>query len=152
MGGKLTFPGRRRLPRLEVRGRGALRRAAVRGRGLRVKVVIVEPGLIVTRFGETAAGSIAGTETPKASAEDPYAEFNATVGSATAAIYDGPMRHLGGGPDAVAKVIERAITSRNPRPRYKVTASARLAMAQRALAPDRVWDAAMRVQFKPPGA
>ena len=152
MGGKLTFPGGGAYhgSKYAVEALSDALRFEVAGFG--IKVVIVEPGLIVTRFGETAAGSIAGTETPKASAEDPYAEFNATVGSATAAIYDGPMRHLGGGPDAVAKVIERAITSRNPRPRYKVTASARLAMAQRALTPDRLWDAAMRVQFKPPGA
>ena len=61
------------------------------------------------------------------------------------------MARLGGGPDAVAKVIERAMTARNPKPRYKVTASARLAMAQRSLLPDRAWDAVMRSQFPSPG-
>ena len=61
------------------------------------------------------------------------------------------MARLGAGPEAVAKVIERALSSRNPRPRYKVTASARLAMAQRSLLPDRAWDAVLRSQFPSPG-
>ncbi len=152
MGGRLTFPGggAYHATKYAVEALSDALRFEVSGFG--VRVVIVEPGLIVTRFGDTAAGSIAETETPAAESKDPYAEFNASVGSATAAIYSGPMRHLGGGPDAVAKVIERAIRSRNPRPRYKVTASARLAIAQRSLLPDRLWDAAMRAQFTPPGA
>jgi hypothetical protein len=62
------------------------------------------------------------------------------------------MKHLGGGPDAVAKTIEKAIASTNPKPRYKVTASARLALGQRRLLPDRAWDALMRSQFPSPGS
>ena len=41
--------------------------------------------------------------------------------------------------------------SRNPKPRYKVTASARLALGQRGLLTDRAWDAVMRSQFPSPG-
>jgi NAD(P)-dependent dehydrogenase (short-subunit alcohol dehydrogenase family) len=151
MGGRLTFPGggAYHASKYAVEALSDALRWEVRGFG--VRVVIVEPGLIVTRFGETAAGSIAagGDEAPADG--DPYVEFNANVGAATAAIYEGPMRRLGGGPDVVAKVIERAIASRNPRPRYKVTASARLAIAQRRLLPDRAWDAMLRTQFTPPG-
>lgn len=51
------------------------------------------------------------------------------------------MKRLGGGPDAVARTIERAIASAHPRPRYKVTASARLALGRRARLSDRAWDA-----------
>jgi NADP-dependent 3-hydroxy acid dehydrogenase YdfG len=154
MGGKLTFPGGGAYhgSKYAVEAISDVLRWEVREFGIRV--VIIEPGLIVTRFGETAAGSIAeaaGDGRAAGADDDPYAEFNATVGAATEAIYQGPMRHLGGGPDAVAKVIERAITARNPRPRYKVTASARLALAQRSLLPDRAWDASLRTQFKPPG-
>jgi NAD(P)-dependent dehydrogenase (short-subunit alcohol dehydrogenase family) len=150
MGGKLTFPGggAYHATKHAVEALSDALRWEVRGFG--VRVVIVEPGLIVTGFGETAAGSIADAAGP-AGDDDPYAQFNATVGAATAAIYEGPMRRLGGGPDAVAKVIEKAIGSRNPRPRYKVTASARLAIAQRRLLPDRAWDAMLRTQFTPPG-
>jgi NAD(P)-dependent dehydrogenase (short-subunit alcohol dehydrogenase family) len=148
MGGRLTFPGggAYHASKYAVEALSDALRWEVREFGIRV--VIVEPGLIVTRFGETAADSIA-VDVAEDEA-DPYARFNATVGAATTAIYEGPMRRLGGGPDAVAKVIERAIGSRNPRPRYKVTASARLAIAQRRLLPDRAWDAVLRMQFDPP--
>jgi NAD(P)-dependent dehydrogenase (short-subunit alcohol dehydrogenase family) len=154
MGGKLTFPGggAYHATKHAVEALSDALRWEVRGFG--VRVVIVEPGLITTRFGATAAGSIADARAgdPDAGAEDPYGSFNAAVGSATAAIYEGPMRRLGGGPETVARVIERAISSPNPRPRYKVTASARLALAQRQLLPDRAWDAILRSQFPSPGA
>ena len=55
-------------------------------------------------------------------------------------------RHLRAG----ARAIETAITARRPRTRYKVTASARLAIAQRKLVTDRAWDAMMRTQFPSP--
>ena len=150
MGGKLTFPGggAYHASKHAVEALSDALRWEVRGFG--VRVVIVEPGLITTRFGETAAGSISDAAAPEPEADDPYASFNAAVGSATVGAYEGPLAKLGGGPDAVAKVIERAISSRNPRPRYKVTASARLALAQRALLPDRAWDAVLRRQFPTP--
>ncbi len=150
MGGKLTFPGggAYHASKHAVEALSDALRWEVRGFG--VRVVIVEPGLITTRFGETAAGSISDAAAPEPEADDPYASFNAAVGSATVGAYEGPLAKLGAGPDAVAKVIERAISSRNPRPRYKVTASARLALAQRALLPDRAWDAVLRSQFPTP--
>jgi hypothetical protein len=52
----------------------------------------------------------------------------------------------------VAKVIEKAITAKRPRPRYLVTPSARVLIAQRTLLRDRGWDAVMRTQFPQPGA
>jgi NADP-dependent 3-hydroxy acid dehydrogenase YdfG len=150
MGGKLTFPGggAYHATKHAVEALSDALRWEVRGFG--VRVVVIEPGLITTRFGETAAGSLSETEAPE-TADDPYASFNAAVGSATVGIYEGPMARLGAGPEAVAKVIERAISSANPRPRYRVTASARLAIAQRRLLPDRAWDAVLRGQFPSPG-
>jgi NAD(P)-dependent dehydrogenase (short-subunit alcohol dehydrogenase family) len=150
MGGKLTFPGggAYHATKHAVEALSDALRWEVRGFG--VRVVIVEPGLITTRFGETAAGSLSEAEAP-GTADDPYASFNAAVGSATLGVYEGPMARLGAGPEAVAKVIERAISSANPRPRYRVTASARLALAQRRLLPDRAWDAVLRSQFPSPG-
>ena len=150
MGGRLTFPGggAYHATKHAVEALSDALRWEVRGFG--VRVVIVEPGLITTRFGETAAGSLSEAEAPE-TADDPYASFNAAVGSATVGVYEGPMARLGAGPEAVAKVIERAISSANPRPRYRVTASARLALAQRRLLPDRAWDAVLRSQFPSPG-
>jgi hypothetical protein len=58
---------------------------------------------------------------------------------------------LGGPPEAVAKVIEKALRAQRPRARYTVTPSAKLLIAQRAVLPDRGWDAVMRSQFPQPG-
>jgi hypothetical protein len=82
--------------------------------------------------------------------DDPYATFNATVGAVTKGAYEGPMRLLGGGPDRVAKTIERALKRSHPPARIKITPSAKVTIALRRLMPDRVWDAAMRAQFPQP--
>ena len=147
MGGKLTFPGggAYHATKHAVEALSDALRFEVRGFG--VQVVIIEPGLITTRFGETGAASV---DAAKADADDPYAEFNAAVATATAGVYEGPLARLGGGPDTVAKAIERALSARRPKTRYKVTPSARLALMQRRITPDRAWDAAMRVQFPTP--
>jgi NAD(P)-dependent dehydrogenase (short-subunit alcohol dehydrogenase family) len=164
MGGRLTFPGggAYHATKHAVEALSDALRFEVRGFG--VDVVVIEPGLIRTRFGETAAGTIAkdarppesdqadeaGGASPGPANADPYSRFNSAVGSTTLEAYEGPLSRLGGGPDSVARVIERAIAARRPRTRYKVTASARLSLAARRLLPDRAWDAAMRVQFPAP--
>jgi NAD(P)-dependent dehydrogenase (short-subunit alcohol dehydrogenase family) len=113
-------------------------------KGFGVGVVIIQPGLIVTEFGETAASG-----TPSEDA-GPYAEFNAAVAKGTADAYKGPMAKLGAGPEAVAKVVERAITTSRPRTRYRVTASARLLLGMRAVMTDRMWDQMVKSQFPQP--
>jgi NAD(P)-dependent dehydrogenase (short-subunit alcohol dehydrogenase family) len=147
MGGRLTFPGggAYHATKHAVEALSDALRFEVRGFG--VDVVVIEPGLIKTRFGEIAAGSI---DAAAAAGDDPYADFNAAVGTATAEVYEGPLARLGGGPETVARAIERAITSRRPKTRYKVTPSARLALAQRRLLSDRAWDAVLRTQFPTP--
>jgi NADP-dependent 3-hydroxy acid dehydrogenase YdfG len=133
MGGKLTFPGGGvyHATKHAVEAISDAMRFEVKGFG--VDVSIIEPGLIKTHFAETAVGSV--------SHEDgPYAEFNTAVSAATAGAYEGPFGKLGGGPETVAKAIEKAITARRPRSRYPVTLSARVFMAQRALLPDKAWD------------
>jgi NAD(P)-dependent dehydrogenase (short-subunit alcohol dehydrogenase family) len=147
MGGRLTFPGGGAYhgTKHAVEALSDALRFEVRGFG--VHVVLIEPGLIKTRFGETAAGSI---DAVAAEGDDPYGDFNAAVSTATAEVYEGPLARLGGGPETVARAIERAITSRRPKTRYKVTPSARLALAQRRLLSDRAWDAFLRTQFPTP--
>jgi NAD(P)-dependent dehydrogenase (short-subunit alcohol dehydrogenase family) len=145
MGGKLTFPGGGvyHATKYSVEALSDALRFEVQGFG--VRVVLIEPGLIVTEFAHAAVASVSGID-----ADGPYASFNQAVAERTTGAYEGPLRRLGGGPDAVAKVIRRAIESRRPRPRYRVTPSATLAIAQRRLTPDRVWDRAMRAQFPVP--
>jgi NAD(P)-dependent dehydrogenase (short-subunit alcohol dehydrogenase family) len=144
MGGKLTFPGGGiyHATKHAVEAISDAMRFEVRGFG--VQVVVIEPGLIRTNFGDAAVASV-----PREGG--PYGEFNSAVASTTAGAYDGPLGRLGAGPEAVAKVIERALTADRPRTRYKVTASARVLMAQRALLPDRAWDAVVGTSFPQPG-
>jgi NAD(P)-dependent dehydrogenase (short-subunit alcohol dehydrogenase family) len=150
MGGKLVFPGggAYHATKHAVEALSDALRFEVREFG--VHVSIIEPGLITTNFGETAAGSLAHGRTPETDHDDPYAGFNAAVGATTIGAYEGPMKRLGGGPETVAKAIEHAISARRPKTRYKVTASARLGLMQRRLLTDRAWDAVMRSQYPSP--
>jgi NAD(P)-dependent dehydrogenase (short-subunit alcohol dehydrogenase family) len=147
MGGRLTFPGGGiyHATKYAVEALSDAMRFEVRGFG--VDVIIIEPGLIVTKFGQTAAGSVHTPEDDRA-----YADFNRHVAKLTEEAYKGPMAKLGAGPEAVAKTIAGAISAKRPKARYPVTPSARLMIGQRRLVPDRVWDLIMRTQFPTPRA
>jgi NAD(P)-dependent dehydrogenase (short-subunit alcohol dehydrogenase family) len=115
--------------------------------GFGIQVVIVQPGLIRTGFAEAAGEALAATE-----GHGTYAAFNAAVGRATRDVYEkGPAARLGGGPDAVARAIERALTAARPKIRYRVTPSAHLLVAQRSLMTDGMWDRFVAAQFPRPG-
>jgi NAD(P)-dependent dehydrogenase (short-subunit alcohol dehydrogenase family) len=146
MGGRLVFPGGGFYhgTKYAVEAISDALRFEVKGFG--IDVILVEPGLIKTEFGGTAAGTVAAAD-----GEGAYAEFNAAVAKGTAEVYEGPLARLGGGPEVVARTIEKAITKRRPRARYLVTPSARLALTQRKLVSDRMWDRLMRAQFPQPG-
>ena len=150
MGGRLVFPGGGfyHATKYAVEAISDALRFEVRGFG--IHVILVEPGLIKTAFGETAAGATAEAR----SGEEDYAQFNAHVARTTEAVYEpgSTMGRFGGPPEAVAKAIEKALAARRPRARYTVTPSAKILLAQRALLPDRGWDAVMRSQFPSPGA
>ena len=146
MGGRMTFPGGGIYhgTKHAVEAISDALRFEVRGFG--VDVVVIEPGLIKTQFGEAAVNSIrSGTADHGA-----YAEFNAAVAEATAGVYDGPLAKLGGGPETVARKIEKAITRRRPRTRYPVTPSARMIMGIHTVLPDRAWDAFNASNFPRP--
>ena len=73
--------------------------------------------------------------------DERYGAFNLAVGGATAGAYEGGFaRRLGGGPQDVARAIERAVSAKRPRTRYRVTASAKLFLTLRRVLPDRGWD------------
>ena len=152
MGGRLTFPGGGlyHATKHSLEAISDALRFEVRGFG--IDVILLEPGLITTEFGEAAAASMAENSAgATGDGGDPYARFNATVGAVTKGAYDGPLRHLGGGPERVARVIERALRRRRPPARIAITPSAKLTIAMRRLMSDRTWDAAMRRQFPEPG-
>ncbi|MDP9228819.1 MAG: SDR family NAD(P)-dependent oxidoreductase [Actinomycetota bacterium] len=145
MGGKLVFPGGGvyHATKHAVEALSDALRFEVAGFG--VEVVIIEPGLIKTEFGETAVGSIGEIES-----EGPYAKFNSDVGAATAGAYSGGFSRFGAGPEAVATKIERALTARRPSTRYKVTPSAGLIMGLRRTMTDRMWDRFVGSQYPQP--
>jgi short-subunit dehydrogenase len=148
MGGKVTFPGGGiyHATKYAVEAISDAMRFELSGFG--VRVALIEPGLIQTEFAAAAVGALNTGTTGEQ--DGPYAHFNQAVGAATAGAYEGPAARLGGGPDAVAKAIEKAIGSRRPKARYPVTPSAWIVMGQRALCTDRMWDAVVGTQFPKP--
>ena len=147
MGGKLTFPGGGiyHATKHSVEAISDALRFEVAGFG--VEVVVIEPGLIRTAFGDTAVDSIGET-----SAEGPYAKFNEEVAKATEGAYSGPFSRLGGGPETVAAKIEKALAARRPSTRYKVTPSASMIMGMRHAMTDRMWDRFVSSQYPQPKA
>ena len=146
MGGKLTFPGGGvyHATKHAVEAISDALRFEVRGFG--VDVILFEPGLIRTEFGETAVGTVDDIQ------DGPYAEFNRAVQHMTASAYEegGLLGKFGGGPEDVARKIGKAISAKNPRARYTVTPSARIMIGQHALMPDAAWDAMMRRTYPSP--
>ena len=142
MGGRLTFPvgGYYHATKYAVEAVTDALRNEVHGFGIGVS--LVEPGLIRTGFEETALTSDAAAS----QGSSPYAGLLAASASNTSGGYGNPM--LATGPEALAKVIVRAVESRHPKPRYVVTPAARALIAARTLGGDRVWDFIVRQQFK----
>jgi len=146
MGGRFTFPGGGwyHASKHALEALSDALRFEVQGFG--VDVVLLQPGLIRTGFADTVVGGIA-----ERADDGPYAAFDAAVASSTAGAYDSAMaRVLGGDGDDVARVVERALTARRPRTRYRVTLSARVFLTLRRVLPDRLWDAVVGRSFPQP--
>jgi NAD(P)-dependent dehydrogenase (short-subunit alcohol dehydrogenase family) len=159
MGGRLVFPGGGiyHASKYAVEAISDALRFEVAGFG--VRVVVVEPGTIRTQFAQAATSALDSATTAAAVDADArggdaaraYGDFNAAVARSTQEAYErGPLALLGGEPGDVAEVVEKAITSERPRPRYKVTPSAHLLVGQRRLLGDRGWDAFLATQFRRP--
>jgi len=142
MGGRITFPvgGYYHATKYAVEAISDALRNEVHPFG--VEVVLVEPGLIRTRFGDTALASDAHVSQEGS----PYAGLLAASAANTSGGYRNPL--MAAGPERVAKVVLKAVESARPRSRYVVTPAARAAITARTLGGDRVWDAIMRQQFR----
>jgi NAD(P)-dependent dehydrogenase (short-subunit alcohol dehydrogenase family) len=146
MGGRLVFPGGGlyHATKHAVEALGDAMRFELGGFG--IKVVLIEPGLIQTNFGDAASAGL-----PTA-LDEAYGDFHATVARMTReAAHYGRSGALAGTPEDVARVIERAMTTGSPRPRYAVSPSARLFMWQRRWLGDRAWDWFLDTIFPRPG-
>jgi NAD(P)-dependent dehydrogenase (short-subunit alcohol dehydrogenase family) len=142
MGGRLSFPagGWYHASKYAVEGLSDVLRVEVAGFG--VDVVLIEPGLIRTGF-ESVASS--GLEAETTEPSGPYARLRQVA--------DEVMRHgyqgrSAAGPDAVARVIVRAVTARRPRTRYVVTPTAKLLVQTRRWGGDHVWDTVVRRMYR----
>src|SRR2546421_10406840 len=147
MGGKLTFPGGGlyHASKYALEALSDALRFEVRGFG--IEVVLIEPGLIRTRFGDTVMEGL-----PDGEDNGPYAEFNQALAKQVRNAYTGLIGKLvAAGPERVAGAIERAITADRPRARYVVTPTARLMIEIHRLLPGRAFDMLMRTQFPTPG-
>lgn len=147
MGGKLVFPGGGfyHATKYAVEALSDALRFEVEGFG--VDVVIIEPGLIKSGFGEAAATSV------DADGGGPYDQFHREVARATREAYEkGALAKLAGTPEDVAATIGKALRARRPRTRYTVAGSAKLLLTQRKLLTDRGWDRFLRANFPAPGA
>jgi len=106
-----------------------------------IRVVQIEPAATRSKL-EANAVQAGGP------ADGPYAQFNKDVARWHAEAVSGPPYNLAGRfaptPDAVARVITRAVTSRRPRARYPVGILAHMLFVMRRTMPDRAWDAFVR--------
>ncbi|HTY72771.1 MAG TPA: oxidoreductase [Actinomycetes bacterium] len=107
-----------------------------------VHVVIIEPGSISTEWTEISAEHAA-----RYSAEGPYAAQAAGLARVLAPRRDG--RPIGSSPEAVAKVIVRAVGSRHPRTRYAVGSGGKPITYARRLLPDQIIDLAVGRLYRP---
>ncbi len=107
-----------------------------------IRVILIEPGLIRTGFGDTAAHTLAGSAAPAG----PYAALNAAADQKMADGYR--SRRLSAPPEAVAAVIERSLFAARPRTRYVVTPAAKALVHTRRLLGARVFDAYLRMRFR----
>jgi NAD(P)-dependent dehydrogenase (short-subunit alcohol dehydrogenase family) len=107
-----------------------------------IRVVVVQPGPVETRFADKARRLVA----PLLARPGPYRELYAGAERAM----NGDFQRGGGTAAAVARVIVDAIEARRPRSRYRVTPMARLLIPLRRFLPDRAVDAMMRRSLKLP--
>ena len=97
-----------------------------------IKVVIVEPGLIETGFGEVVSGSIV-----KRSASGPYGHL---VGKVANSVKNAYGNGRGSDPKVIADVVARAVKSPHPRTRYAAGKYARMLIGMRVWLGDRLFD------------
>ena len=142
MGGRMTFPygGYYHATKHAVEALSDALRFEVAPFGIAVS--LFEPGLIATEFGNTVSGTLDATTT----GESPYAAGAARMDAMISQMY--ANRLLSVGPEAVAKVIERALGARRPQSRYVVPSVTRGLIGARQVLPARAWDAMMRVAVR----
>ncbi len=146
MGANFTFPGGGAYHASKYAVEALSDALCFEVKGFGIDVVIVQPGLIRSGFATAATAAVGDPST------GPYADFNAEVVQNTKDVYEkGPLARFGGDPDDVARAVERAVVTRRPKIRMRVTPSATMLIGQRRLMTDGMWDRFLGTQFSHPG-
>ncbi|KVD76046.1 short-chain dehydrogenase [Burkholderia sp. ABCPW 14] len=105
-----------------------------------IDVVIVEPGAIVTEFGDVMLAPML-----ERSGNGPYAKMAAAVATATKMLYQDAR---GSDPQVIVDLIVRAVRARRPRTRYVAGRFARPTMFARKWLGDRIFDKLVMLAMK----
>ena len=105
-----------------------------------IKVVVVEPGLIETAFGDVVAEGLV-----KRSGNGPYGKLTQAVAKATQDAYG---RGRGTDPGVIAQVVSKAVRAKNPRTRYVAGKYARPMITIREWLGDRMFDRVIMSQMR----
>jgi len=145
MGGKLTFPGggAYHASKHALEAFSDALRFEVQAYG--IDVVVVEPGLVKTSFGQAAHDRV-----NAAQMAGPNGAFNRAVALSNVMAYDAPNSGAGRPEDVAAQVV-RIFAQRKPRTRYRVLKSAHVFMTLRSKLSDRAWDRLMARYYPRPG-
>lgn len=101
--------------------------------GFGIKVVIVEPGVIETSFGDVASDRIIRQRL----VSGPYGHLAKMVAMSIKKTYG---QGTGSSPEVIAQVVSRAVKSSNPRTRYAVGKFAKMLIRMRVWLGDRIFD------------
>lgn len=97
-----------------------------------IKVVVLEPGIIVTEFGEVMLKNIS-----KFSAKGAYASLTNKLVSATKKMYD---KGQGSKTEVISKIITKIVSTTNPKTRYRVGLWAKPMVWMRIYLGDKLFD------------
>ncbi len=113
-----------------------------------IHVAVVEPGSIATPIwekGQAGANDLEATLTP-----DQHAMYDGTIAAIRQAAREAEGRGIP--PDAVAKAVAHALTSKRPKTRYIVGTDARIQALAHSVLPDRLFDSLIARMTKLPKA
>jgi NAD(P)-dependent dehydrogenase (short-subunit alcohol dehydrogenase family) len=137
MGGVITFPlgAPYHASKFAVEALSDVARLEVARFG--VRVIIIQPGVVLTNFAEPAQSGL------NLDADSPYGALSQRFSQMVAGTYARAGRGAVSA-DAVAKVVVRAARARRPRARYRVGAQTRALIAAKRLLPAALYDGFVR--------
>lgn len=145
MGGRLAFPGGAfyHASKHALEAFSDVLRFEVAGFG--VRVVVVEPGPVASRFGATGIDRLRRAE------PEEYRALHESIRAGLTSTFDGPGSERSSTPDEVARICVEALESDVPRTRYVVGDMAAGLIRQRAEMADAEWDGFLENLYARPG-